>query len=123
MLVDQGQLGRAEHDRQLHCRRKRGGGIASATFEYLLLGIEWCRGNPRNCALVMFSMYLDLQGEDYRDEATLGLLYDVLPGPLAEFLAPRGTEWDCADRRRSVRGTTNTRPGRFRYCASSRPMR
>ena len=43
----------------------------------------------------MFSMYLDLQGEDYRDEATLGLMHDVLPEAMAEFLAPRGTEWDA----------------------------
>ena len=72
--------------------------LGAKPFEYLLLGIEPAPWQPEDCALVMFSMYLDLQGEDYRDEATLGLLYDVLPGPLAEFLA-RGTEWDVADPR------------------------
>ena len=64
-------------------------------FEYLLLGIEPAPWKPEDSALVMFSMYLDLQGEDYRDEATLGLMHDVLPGPMFDFLTPRGTEWDA----------------------------
>jgi penicillin amidase len=69
--------------------------LGAKPFEYLLMGIEPARWQPEDCALVMFSMYLDLQGEDYRDEATIGLLYDTLPKELAEFLAPRGTEWDA----------------------------
>ncbi len=69
--------------------------LGARPFEYLLMGIEPAQWQPEDCALVMFSMYLDLQGEDYRDEAMIGLLYDVLPEPLADFLAPRGTEWDA----------------------------
>jgi penicillin amidase len=64
-------------------------------FEYLLLGETPAPWKAEDSALVMFSMYLDLQGEDYGDEAKLGLMHDLLPKPLFEFLAPRGTEWDA----------------------------
>ena len=69
--------------------------LGDRPFEYLLLGIEPAPWKPEDSALVMFSMYLDLQGEDYRDEATLGLMHDVLPQAMFDFLAPRGTEWDA----------------------------
>jgi penicillin amidase len=64
-------------------------------FEYLLLGEEPAPWKPEDSALVMFSMYLDLQGEDYRDEANLGLMHDLMPEPMFDFLAPRGTQWDA----------------------------
>ena len=73
-------------------------GLASLSkkpFEYLLLGVEPVPWKPEDSGLVMFSMYLDLQGEDYRDEATLALMHDVLPESMFEFLAPRGTQWDA----------------------------
>jgi len=69
--------------------------LAKRPFEYLLLGLEPVDWRPEDSVLVMFSMYLDLQGGDYADEARLGLMHDVLPGPLFEFLAPRGTQWDA----------------------------
>ena len=69
--------------------------LATKPFEYLLLGVEPAPWKPEDCALVMFSMYLDLQGPDYADEAKLGLMHDLLPESLFEFLAPRGTEWDA----------------------------
>jgi len=64
-------------------------------FEYLLLGETPAPWKPEDSALVMFSMYLDLQGSDFRDEAKLGLMSDMLPAPLFEFMAPRGTSWDA----------------------------
>jgi penicillin amidase len=64
-------------------------------FEYLVLGAQPAPWKSEDCALVMFSMYLDLQGEDYGDEARLGLMHDLLPEPMFEFLAPRGTQWDA----------------------------
>ncbi len=69
--------------------------LAVKPFEYLLLEVQPAPWKPEDSALVMFSMYLDLQGEDYGDEAKLGLMHDLLPGPMFEFLAPRGTEWDA----------------------------
>lgn len=64
-------------------------------FEYLLLGLEPEPWKSEDSSLVMFSMFLDLQENDFRDEARLGLMHDILPEPLFEFLAPRGTEWDA----------------------------
>lgn len=64
-------------------------------FEYLLLDVEPAPWRPEDSALVMFSMYLDLQGEDAEDESTLGVLHDLLPEPMFDFLAPRGTQWDA----------------------------
>lgn len=73
-------------------------GLAALTtkpFEYLLLGATPASWKPEDSVLVMFSMYLDLQGPDFENEARLGLMHDVLPEPMFEFLAPRGTEWDA----------------------------
>src|SRR5262249_24033097 len=64
-------------------------GLASLSvkpFEYLLLGQEPSPWKPEDCALVMFSMYLDLQGEDYGDEARLGLMHDLLPAGMFDFV-------------------------------------
>ena len=40
-------------------------------------------------------MYLTLQADLPEQESTLGLMHDVLPPALFEFLAPKGTEWDA----------------------------
>lgn len=69
--------------------------LGKKPFEYLLLREEPAPWKPEDSALVMFSMYLELQGRDYRDEAHLGLMHDLLPEPMFEFLAPRGTSWDA----------------------------
>jgi penicillin G amidase len=69
--------------------------LETRPFEYLLLGEKPAPWKPEDCALVMFSMYLDLQGGDYADEARLGLMRDLLPEPMFDFLAPRGTQWDA----------------------------
>lgn len=69
--------------------------LHSKPFEYYLLGVEPAPWKPEDCALVLFSMFLDLQGDTFDAEITLGLLHDSLPGPMFDFLAPRGTEWDA----------------------------
>ena len=69
--------------------------LANKPFEYLLLGSDPQPWLPEDSALVMFSMYLDLQGTDFRDEAALGVLNDALPDEMFAFLAPMGTEWDA----------------------------
>ncbi|MEX0678404.1 MAG: penicillin acylase family protein [Pirellulales bacterium] len=69
--------------------------LAKKPFEYLLLGAEPAPWKPEDSALVMFSMYLDLQGNDFRDEAALGLLHDTMSPAMFDFLAPKGTEWDA----------------------------
>jgi penicillin amidase len=40
-------------------------------------------------------MFLTLQAELPAQESALGLMHDLLPPALFEFLAPRGTEWDA----------------------------
>jgi penicillin amidase len=69
--------------------------LGPAPPEYLLL-----RAEPRPWAavdtmLVVLSMYLELQDERGRRESDLGLMADLLPLELVEFLVPRGTEWDA----------------------------
>ncbi len=63
--------------------------------EYLLLRsvpVPWKEADALLCALAMF---LTLQGELPGQESGLGLMHDLLPKALFEFLAPRGTEWDA----------------------------
>jgi penicillin G amidase len=69
--------------------------LRSKPFEYYLLGVTPAPWKAEDCALVLFSMFLDLQGDSYSDETALGLMHDTLPGPMFDFLAPRGTEWDA----------------------------
>jgi penicillin amidase len=64
-------------------------------FEYLMLQVEPESWKPEDSVLVTYSMYLDLQGGDHRQESARGLLYDVMPEAMADFLAPRGTTWDA----------------------------
>ena len=45
---------------------------------------------------MILSLFIDLQADNIAKESTRGVLRDVLPAPLAEFLSPRGTEeWDA----------------------------
>jgi penicillin amidase len=69
--------------------------LKTKPFEYLLMGASPAPWTVEDTVLVLFSMYLDLQGKDYLDEAARGLLNDLLPEPMYAFLAPRGTEWDA----------------------------
>ena len=71
------------------------GALEKLPFEYLVLRAEPSPWTPADSVLVLYAMYLDLQGKDYREESTLGVMNDLLPAPLFEFLAPRGTEWDA----------------------------
>ena len=60
--------------------------LRSKPFEYYLLGVEPAPWKTEDSALVMFSMFLDLQGDTFDAETTLGLMHDELPGPLFDFL-------------------------------------
>ena len=69
--------------------------LGAAPFEYLLLGEEpraWRAEDSPLCALAMF---LTLQGGLPRNESALAVMHELLPPELAEFLSPRGTEWDA----------------------------
>ena len=69
--------------------------LGAPPFEYLLLRSEpraWQQEDSLLCAL---AMYLTLQGQLPGLESSLALMHDLLPPELAEFLGPRGTEWDA----------------------------
>ena len=68
--------------------------LEAAPFEYRLLGQEPGRWLPEDSLLVVLSMFITLQDPDGAYESTLATMHDVLPPPMAEFLAPMGTEWD-----------------------------
>lgn len=71
------------------------GALGSKPFEYLLLRAEPAAWRAEDTVLVVLAMFVRLQDEKGRRESDLGVVADVLPPPLFEFLAPRGTEWDA----------------------------
>lgn len=64
-------------------------------FEYLILQADTAPWRPEDILLVLLAMFAELQDPDGKIESTVGLMHDLLPRPLFEFLAPRGTEWDA----------------------------
>jgi len=89
-----------EQDRQLLDAYTAGvnaglAGLAAPPFEYLLLRIQPVPWKAEDSLLVIYAMYLDLQGMQKDREATLGVMHATLPPALYAFLAPAGTEWDA----------------------------
>ena len=67
------------------------GSLKARPFEYLVLGEpprSWC---AEDSVLVILALFIDLQGDNIAKESARGVVRDVLPGPLAEFLSPRGS--------------------------------
>ncbi len=69
--------------------------LAAPPFEYLLLRVAPEPWRPEDTPLVVYAMYLDLQGQQWLRESARGVLRDTLPPALAAFLDPVGTEWDA----------------------------
>lgn len=69
--------------------------LDAAPPEYLALRTEPEPWLPEDTILVVLAMYFDLQDEQGRRESNLGLMYDLLPRELADFIATVGTEWDA----------------------------
>ena len=69
--------------------------LPASPFEYLVLRARPAPWRPEDSMLCALTMFLTLQGELPGQESTLGVMHDVLPPPLYEFLAPKGTEWDA----------------------------
>jgi penicillin amidase len=63
--------------------------------EYLLLRAEPAPWREEDSMLVLMSMYLLLQGGSGWRESYLGMISDLLPPELFDFLTPAGTEWDA----------------------------
>ncbi len=64
-------------------------------FEYVLLRLEPAPWRAEDSVLVLYAMYFVLNDSRGNRESDLGLLEDLLPADLAEFLTPPGTEWDA----------------------------
>ncbi len=70
--------------------------LRTRPFPYFLLGQEPRRWANEDSALVVFSMFLDLQGGVNRPELARAAARRHLPPALALLLDPRGSEWDAA---------------------------
>lgn len=70
-------------------------GLEAKPFEYVPLRLSPAPWRPEDSVLVAFAMFLELQDENGRLESDLGVMADVLPRELYEFLTPAGTEWDA----------------------------
>ena len=64
-------------------------------FEYIALRATPAPWRPEDTILVNLTMFMLLHGEEDAYESALGLLYETTPRPIADFLAPLGTEWDA----------------------------
>ncbi len=69
--------------------------LSKKPFEYMLLGLEPQPWKPEDSMLVVFSMFMDLQSDQFRREVDRGVLHDSVPEPLYEFLMARGNRWDA----------------------------
>lgn len=63
--------------------------------EYVLLRSQPQPWTPEDSMLVVAAMYLDLQSDLHAREQQLGLMHDLLPQALFDFLTPAGTPWDA----------------------------
>jgi len=64
-------------------------------FEYVVLRVTPSPWQAEDTVLVLLSMFVELNDSNGRYESALGLVHDLLPRPMFDFLAPWGTEWDA----------------------------
>jgi penicillin amidase len=73
-------------------------GVASLgvyPFEFGLLRTKPDAWKPEHSLLVVLALYLDLQGDNPPFESAVGLVHDLLPAGLADFLTPKENhDWD-----------------------------
>jgi penicillin amidase len=69
--------------------------LGARPFEYHILMHAPEDWRPEDSLLVVLSMFITLQDWEGSYESTLATMYEVLPKEMADFLAPRGTEWDA----------------------------
>ncbi|MAD76244.1 MAG: penicillin amidase [Rheinheimera sp.] len=88
-------------DVQLLCAYSRGvnDGLASLTaapFEYTLLGSKPAPWQETDSVLVIYNMYLELQGKLGRDEYAMTILHDAIPPDWYQFLQQHSSDWQAA---------------------------
>jgi penicillin amidase len=69
--------------------------LGSRPFEYLLLRTDPQPWRPEDSILVLLAMFAQLHDSSGQRESSIGVMHDVLPPKLVEFLLPTGTEWDA----------------------------
>ena len=69
--------------------------LGSKPFEYLLLRVDPVPWRPEDSILVVLAMFTQLHDTSGRRESSIGVMHDLLPPKLVEFLLPTGTEWDA----------------------------
>jgi penicillin G amidase len=69
--------------------------LGEPPFEYLLIPQRPAPWTAEDSVLVPLAMFIELHNPDGQRELSLGVIHDVLPLPLAEFLTQSGTEWDA----------------------------
>jgi penicillin amidase len=69
--------------------------LGAPPFEYLLLRQDPAPWKPEDSILVTLAMFIELNDPDGTHELSLGVMHDLLPGPLFEFLSQSGSEWDA----------------------------
>ncbi|CAN0506950.1 unnamed protein product, partial [Phaeothamnion confervicola] len=80
--------------------------LAALPFEFSLLKAKPAPWTPEDSLLVILALYLDLQGDNPPLESAVGLVHDLLPAPLAQFLTPTcDPDWDSP-----LYGDTGTPP-------------
>src|SRR5262245_45332589 len=69
--------------------------LESPPWEYALLLTEPEPWLPEDTTLAVLAMFYTLHEPNRRRESDLGVMQDVLPGPLFDLLTTAGTEWDA----------------------------
>ena len=70
-------------------------GLGAKPFEYFLLGTEPRMWVEEDTILVVYSMFLDLNDERARRDVRRGLVQQVLPQKVYDWLYQHGTKWDA----------------------------
>ncbi|MFP5358635.1 MAG: penicillin acylase family protein [Gammaproteobacteria bacterium] len=69
--------------------------LDAVPFEYRLLGATPRPWAPEDSFLCVAAMWFMLTDEDASRDAALGLMADLWPAPLVDFMMPPGTVWDA----------------------------
>ncbi|MFT5594123.1 MAG: penicillin amidase [Oceanicoccus sp.] len=69
--------------------------LPSAPFEYHILNTKPAKWQHADSALVLFSMYIDLQPQWSESERSLAVMNDILPADWFDFLTSQGGSWDA----------------------------
>ena len=70
-------------------------GLGAKPFEYFLIGAEPRLWVEEDTILIVYSMFMDLNDERARRDVQRGLVQQVLPKQVYEWLYQHGTKWDA----------------------------